>query len=433
MTIACEVRRTGSRVISSCEFCGLLFCMGLVLMSVAEIATSRRAEEGQWRKSRNWDHLHLVESSKAEFANQTLVVCVIVREPFVIYNAPIVEDVAPFGQGVAINLSPKLATPGTGKETSRLDPKGQLENYSGIAIEVTKRLVDIFKFKVRVIGPRDGQFGIQGAGGRWTGLLGSLVRNECQLGVTALSITSKRADVVDFTRAYYVETSSILLRSPDEIQNFLVIFEPFSTPVWFSLLATILILILMVAIMTKLEDQQRIQQLVARSMKAKLKLAQRRASSSPTRGHHQHQARLSVDGLARVASLLAAQVLFGNGKRLPDESSTEDTYRSVDLGEKNTTTNSNQNTAHADPGGCAQKRVILRGRSMKIDDRPQTRAHHLESLGARNERSIGNEFGSTWTQRGYYSIACVLNILLNKGNQFILGVIAQIHAASCDD
>lgn len=62
---------------------------------------------------------------------------------------------------------------------------------------------------------------------------------------------------MDFTRAYYVETATILIRTPEEIQNYLAIFEPFSQAVWLLLLVSSLVLIFLITIMTGLEDEQR--------------------------------------------------------------------------------------------------------------------------------------------------------------------------------
>jgi biopolymer transport protein ExbB/TolQ len=65
------------------------------------------------------------------------------------------------------------------------------------------------------------------------------------------------AQYVDFSRAYYVETAAILIRTPEEIQNYLAIFEPFSFASWLCLFVSIVTLILLISVMTKLEDNQR--------------------------------------------------------------------------------------------------------------------------------------------------------------------------------
>jgi len=178
------------------------------------------------------NHLELIRKSVAMFANRTLLASVVIREPFVMYNEP------------------SSSLPGEIAVTN-------IENYSGIAIEVVRHLRNIFNFKLKMVRTKDGQFGALTANNSWTGMMGALVKGEADIGVTALSITMARAQAIDFTRAYYVETAAILLRIPEEIQNYFAIFEPFSTQVWFLLLTTILILIFLITIMTKLEEKQR--------------------------------------------------------------------------------------------------------------------------------------------------------------------------------
>lgn len=187
------------------------------------------------------DHFNIIKKSMPLFVNKTLIACVIVREPFVIYKEPkMLSDRGDTNLGDA-----------------RESGIGDLNNYSGIAIEVLKRLSIIFNFKLKIIRPRDKQFGVKLDNKTWTGLMGSLVSHESDIGVTALSITVNRAHVVDFTRAYYVETAAILLSIPEEVQNYFAIFEPFSASVWFLLSFTIIVLIILITIMTKLEEAQK--------------------------------------------------------------------------------------------------------------------------------------------------------------------------------
>lgn len=172
------------------------------------------------------NHLEVIRKSAPLLKNKTLTVCVIVREPFVIFN-------------------------GVNSTSSESD----INNYSGIAIEVVKRLSFIFKFSIRIIKPADNQFGIL-VDGRWTGLIGSLVNREADIGLTALSITVGRAQVIDFTRAYYVETAGIMLRIPEELKNYSAIFDPFALDSWILLLTTVVLLVVFVTIMTRLEESE---------------------------------------------------------------------------------------------------------------------------------------------------------------------------------
>lgn len=311
------------------------------------------------------DHLNSVRQGLTMLENKTLVVSVVVRQPFVSYNEP---------TSASYNITPRHKLSGSAIN--------DLDNYNGIAIEVVKRLVDIFKFKVLVTRTRDNQFGVQGPDGRWTGLIASLLRNESDLAVTALSITAKRARYVDFTRAYYVETASILLKMPDEEQNFFVVLEPFSPTVWFVLMAFIVILIILIAIMTKLEDSQRKQ-------------------------HKLHKLSKRFRRRRQQLKNFAASDSTRHGSNDSDSS---------DSG------NNNSDSSNSDIS-TKNGKLMHRNQGIKL------RSHKRKSFGSslanmelEYEIAVINhleaaslEFGRTWTDRFYYSVSCVLNILLNKG------------------
>lgn len=217
----------------------------LILAQVTVLSSSLSPKNGSQRNFLSQsDHLDTIKKSLYLFKNKTLIVSVVVREPFVIYNPPV----------EAKNSKEAIA---------------DLANYSGVAIEVLKRFRLIFKFNIKIIWPADNQFGVLRLLPQkyWTGLVGSLYRNESDIGVTALSITLSRAHAIDFTRAYFVETAAILLKVPEEVQNYMAIFEPFSMDVWCVLLVTILVLIVLVTVMTRLEDKQKKQEKVHELMK----------------------------------------------------------------------------------------------------------------------------------------------------------------------
>lgn len=279
-------------------------------------------------------HLELVRASMSLFANKTLTVCVVVREPFVMYNEP----------------DPRLKLT---NETAHAN----LSNYYGVGVDIIKRLARIYNFKMRIIRPKDGQFGVLAQDGRWTGLVGTLERRESDVGLTALSIIMSRLAVIDFTRAYYVETVSFLMRMPEEVQNYLAILEPFSSTVWMMLLATIVVLIMLITIMTKLEENQREQQKLHKLAKF-LNEHQQYADDTSTSGRN-----------------------------------TSD-FRFV-----------NAPTPHPTEVG-ADATADARSEYSRVLE------HRLEDVARAHEQQ---EFGDTWTQRFYYATSCVLNILLIRG------------------
>lgn len=298
----------------------------------SELVPPIKGTQGSRATSARFDLLNSIKRSMPLFVNKTLTVCVVVREPFVIYNEP----------------DSTVSKP--------VNPTADLNNYSGVAIEVVKRLAHIFKFKLRIIRPSDNQFGVSVPGKGWTGLMGTLVRNESDIGVTALSITVSRARVIDFTRAYFVETVAILLRTPEEIQNYLAIFEPFSLTVWIVLLVTMIVLIVLIAIMTKLEDNQRHQQLAHK--------------------------------LAKFVSGRNSLMRGGSGTSFARSSTVE------------------VNTIEKRPSEAEEfERRYSRQLRQKIKAVEEARKHH--------------EFGSTWLDRFYYATSCVLNILLIRGKSTV--------------
>lgn len=214
--------------------CILLLPLLQVLLGRLTASESTPVQQKKYSLTQS-ENLELLRQTIPVLENKTLIVGLVVREPFVIYDYQ--ADASKRGSSYA--------------------PESDLDNYKGVAIEVIKRLADMFRFKIKIILPKDKQFGVQLQDGTWSGLLGSLLRNESDVGITALSITVSRVKVVDFTRAYYVETAAMLLPIPEEVQNYLAILQPFSLAVWLLLLATIIILILLITIMSWLEEEQR--------------------------------------------------------------------------------------------------------------------------------------------------------------------------------
>lgn len=235
----------------------LLFFLSIIL-SWAVVSMSSASVSGQHVQRRHLlsqsNHLNLIRRSIPLWTNRTLTVCVIVREPFVIYNGGVRQSSQVSGSETN---EPAVDSAQRHQQQNEDQAYSDMDNYSGVVIEILRRLSVIFGFNIRMMRPKDNQFGVLQPDRGWSGLMGSLVRHECDIGATALSITVTRANWVDFTRAYYVETGTILLRIPSEVQNYSAIFEPFSLTVWIVLMATILLLIALITVMTKLEEKQR--------------------------------------------------------------------------------------------------------------------------------------------------------------------------------
>lgn len=334
---------------------------------LAEAEPSKQ-DDGQRIKQLKWlqsDRRAVIRRSMSLFANATLTVGVVVREPFVLYNEPFQLN----------NTTTTSTTASThqAKNNSRLN----LENYSGIAIEVIKLMAEIFKFKIKLMLPEDGQFGVLVPEKGWSGLVGSIVRGECDVGLTALSITLKRAEVIDFTRAYYVETATILLPIVGEVQNYFAVFEPFSTGAWLLLLATILILVALITIMTKLEETQQDEQTRAHQLS---RLLERRQTIAVVGGG-------GPTSTGEVSPLAGSELSGGHLKE------------------------SGRNGQHS-----GQQALGRRAGGEKRQQSPDSSELLRGKLaGDRLKAANSHAIGPTWLERFYYAVSCVLNILLIRG------------------
>lgn len=54
------------------------------------------------------------------------------------------------------------------------------DRYEGFCVDMLKELADILKFKYRIRLVGDGVYGVPGANGTWTGMVGELISRVCK-------------------------------------------------------------------------------------------------------------------------------------------------------------------------------------------------------------------------------------------------------------
>ncbi|XP_062449193.1 probable glutamate receptor [Rhea pennata] len=111
----------------------------------------------------------------------------------------------------------------------------ELEGY---CIDLLKALAAMlhFSYKVKVVG--DGQYGAISSKGNWTGMIGEIMRQEADIAVAPLTVTSAREEVVSFTTPFLQTGIGILLRK-DTVSQEMPLFHflaPFSKETWTGLL-----------------------------------------------------------------------------------------------------------------------------------------------------------------------------------------------------
>lgn len=106
----------------------------------------------------------------------------------------------------------------------------QFEGYTVDLVEELSKLLN-FKYKFKLVD--DGAYGIKNEKGEWNGMIGELIRNEADIAIVDLTITSKREEAVDFTLPFMNTGISILFKKPTtKVTTLFSFLSPFSMLVW---------------------------------------------------------------------------------------------------------------------------------------------------------------------------------------------------------
>ncbi|XP_074874217.1 putative glutamate receptor [Carettochelys insculpta] len=116
----------------------------------------------------------------------------------------------------------------------------ELEGY---CVDLLDALAKILHFDYKVTLVKDGRYGAVSSGRNWTGMIGEIVRQEADLAVAPLTITSAREEVVSFTTPFLATGIGILLRKDAASQSTSLFgfLTPFSKETWTGLLVAYLL------------------------------------------------------------------------------------------------------------------------------------------------------------------------------------------------
>ncbi|XP_066967133.1 glutamate receptor ionotropic, delta-2-like [Macrobrachium rosenbergii] len=114
--------------------------------------------------------------------------------------------------------------------------------HSGIDCNVLSSIAAKLNFTFKLkIEPR-GAWGGPQPDGTITGMIGMSARREVDFAINEITITESRETVVDFTKPYFLESTTIVTRAPAQLSKAGAIFSPFTLLVWLLLvLATLLV------------------------------------------------------------------------------------------------------------------------------------------------------------------------------------------------
>lgn len=120
----------------------------------------------------------------------------------------------------------------------------------GLSIDLLSLVARELGFRFELYVAQDGLFGKRiGIGGKWNGIVGELTSGKAQLAFAPLSVSARRAEVVDFTTPYFFSGVSFLAAPQRKSEIPLLAFLlPFSTELWIAVFTSLNITAMAVAV-----------------------------------------------------------------------------------------------------------------------------------------------------------------------------------------
>lgn len=139
-------------------------------------------------------------------------------------------------QNVTLIVTTAIQEPYTMMKDSAEERSGN-DMYEGYAVDLIEELSNLMGFKYVFKLVSDGKYGVQ-VNGSWNGMIGELIRNESDIAIVDLTITSKREEAVDFTQPFMNTGISILFKKPTtKVTTLFSFLSPFEGLVWLLVLA----------------------------------------------------------------------------------------------------------------------------------------------------------------------------------------------------
>ncbi|KAK1175995.1 glutamate receptor ionotropic, delta-2-like [Acipenser oxyrinchus oxyrinchus] len=118
---------------------------------------------------------------------------------------------------------------------------GKPNKYRGFSIDVLDALSSYLGFKYEIYVAPDHKYGSPQADGAWNGLIGELVFKRADVGISALTITPDRENVVDFTTRYMDYSVGVLLKKAERTVDMFACLAPFDLSLWGCIAGTVLL------------------------------------------------------------------------------------------------------------------------------------------------------------------------------------------------
>ncbi|CAI5784662.1 glutamate receptor ionotropic, delta-2 isoform X2, partial [Podarcis lilfordi] len=123
---------------------------------------------------------------------------------------------------------------------------GKPKKYQGFSIDVLESLSTYLGFTYEIYVAPDHKYGRPLENGTWNGLIGELVFKRADIGISALTITPDRENVVDFTTRYMDYSVGVLLQKAEKTMDMFACLAPFDLSLWACIAGTVLLVGLLV-------------------------------------------------------------------------------------------------------------------------------------------------------------------------------------------
>ncbi|XP_054154145.1 glutamate receptor ionotropic, kainate 2-like [Oppia nitens] len=139
-------------------------------------------------------------------------------------------------KNVMLRVTTIISEPYTMWKESAISREGN-QQYEGFAVDLIEELSKIMGFSYRFQLVKDNAYGIKDENGNWNGMIGELIRNEADIAIVDLTISSKREEAVDFTQPFMNTGISILFKKPTtKVTTLFSFLSPFQNIVWIYVL-----------------------------------------------------------------------------------------------------------------------------------------------------------------------------------------------------
>ncbi|XP_033111554.1 glutamate receptor ionotropic, delta-2-like isoform X2 [Anneissia japonica] len=124
--------------------------------------------------------------------------------------------------------------------------------YTGFCIELIQKIAKDLEFEYTIYDVPDKQYGVREKDGKWNGLIGQVYYSKADIALAGMIINSDREEVIDFTKPYMNYGVGILMKKTEEQRNVFAFLDPLACTVWFSILAALFVVGIMVYVLDRL-------------------------------------------------------------------------------------------------------------------------------------------------------------------------------------